>query len=164
MSVDGHQVRSNQFLFKALLVNVMLLLRQGPISEEVAMMTYDQLTNIRESIIAYVEGDRCHPFLEEVIAHFRIFYEASSDTESAILMQHRVIGIEERLYGEETKEMWLSFGKLAVLYEQMGDTATAMSYYDKSVELKEKWLVDGKLADASEDQTRDFKMELSAHF
>ena len=67
--------------------------------------------------IAYCEGDKNHPFLEEVISLMASLYEGTmQDPRSAIYMFHLLLAIQDKMYGEVRKEMFATFKKLGSLY------------------------------------------------
>ena len=51
---------------------------------------------------------------------------------NALSMWHQFLAIQEKLYGEERKEMLTTFKKLAQIYAQIGNPTTATTYYDKT--------------------------------
>ena len=67
-------------------------------------------------MIAYVEGDRNHAFLEEVVSLLATFFESMRDYRNALYMWHHFLGIQERLYGEDKIEMISTFKKIAGLH------------------------------------------------
>ena len=67
---DGQPVKSNQFIFKAVLINTMFAMHaggSGRMTEMKATQIQHTLNEIFKAQIAYAEGDRNHPFLEEVV-------------------------------------------------------------------------------------------------
>ena len=74
---DGQQVKANQFIFKAILVNIMLAMSQGQLSSVVAQQLQHTLNEVFHASIAYAEGDRSHPFLEESTHLLATFFEST---------------------------------------------------------------------------------------
>lgn len=136
MTHDGQPIKANQFLFKAILVNTMLAMhsQQGP-TEQSAMMIQGTLSGIFNAQIAYAEGDRNHPFLEEVVSLLCNFFESTGNWRSALYMWHHFLGIQERTFGEVKKEMTMTFKKLATIYSQVGNPSSSATYFEKAQDL-----------------------------
>jgi len=66
--------------------------------------------------IGYAEGERNHPFLEEVISLLATFFETLADYRNSLYMWHHFLGIQERMFGEDKKEMITTFKKIATLH------------------------------------------------
>ena len=113
MTHDGQPIKSNQFLFKAILINTMLAMSSGGLSEQSHMMIQRTLAGVYNAQLAYSEGDRNHPFLEEAISLLSTFFESIGSSMNALSMWHQFLAIQEKLYGEERKEMLTTFKKLA---------------------------------------------------
>ena len=72
---EDKPVKANQFLFKAILIDIMMLMGTQ-MNRQTAVMIELKLAQIFEGQIAYVEGDKNHPFLEEVVSIFASFFES----------------------------------------------------------------------------------------
>ena len=51
---------------------------------------------------------------------------------NALSMWHQFLSIQEKIFGEERKEMVTTFKKLAAIYAQVGNPQTAATYYEKT--------------------------------
>jgi hypothetical protein len=51
------------------------------------------LNGVFQAQIAYAEGDRNHPFLEEVVSLLGTFFESTGDYRNSLYMWHHFLGI-----------------------------------------------------------------------
>ena len=93
MTHEGHAIKANQFLFKAILVNTMLAMASGGLTEQSHMMIQRTLAGVYNAQLAYSEGDRCHPFLEEAISLLCTFFESTGSSMNALSMWHQFLSI-----------------------------------------------------------------------
>lgn len=52
-----------------------------------------ELQNVMQAQISYVEGDRLHPFLEEIVSLMCTLFEAKRSYNLALYMWHHLLGI-----------------------------------------------------------------------
>ena len=97
------------------------------------------LSGVFQSQIAYAEGDRNHPFLEEVVSLLATFFESTQDYRNSLYMWHHFLGIQERLFSEDKKEMITTYKKIATLHSQCGNPASAAKFFDKTQALIERF-------------------------
>ena len=116
MTHDDKKITQNQFLYKALLINTMMAMHGANQSEERADQILKTLQGVFMAQIGYAEGERNHPFLEEVISLLATYFETIVDYRNALYMWHHFLGIQERMFGEDKKEMITTFKKIATLH------------------------------------------------
>ena len=58
-----------------------------------------ELQYVMQAQIAYLEGDRMHPFLEEIVSLMCTLTEAKRSYSQALYFWHHLLGIQERIYG-----------------------------------------------------------------
>lgn len=92
MEHEGQLVKANHFLYKGILVNVLLAM-QTMQTEDAAQRIQMTLNGVFQAMIAYVEGDRNHPFLEEVVSLLATFFESLRDYRNSLYMWHHFLGI-----------------------------------------------------------------------
>ncbi len=68
---NGKPVKANQYLFKAVCIDAMLMMQYADPRRIEA-----QLSQTLEMQMAYAEGDKNHPFLEEVVTIFASYFES----------------------------------------------------------------------------------------
>ena len=119
MKHDKQPVKANQFIYKAILINTMFALQQ-PMDQQSIITIMQTLQDIYSTQIAYSEGDRSHPFLEEVIALLSSVFESSGQIRNAIYMWHNLLNIQQKLFDGERPEMLTAYKKVATLYLHSG--------------------------------------------
>ena len=131
MTHDGERVKANQFLYKAILVNTLLALHTSKLDEQLAGRLHNTLQGVMMAQIAYAEGDRHHPFLEEVVKLLADFYEMTQNHRSALNSINLLLQIQERLFftgSAPRKEMLPTYQKIASLSSQLGESEKAAKY------------------------------------
>lgn len=123
------------------------------------MMIQGTLSGIFNAQIAYAEGDRNHPFLEEVVSLLCNFFESTGNWRSALYMWHHFLGIQEKTFGETKKEMTTTFKKLATIYSQVGNPTSAGTYFEKAQDLMALSLKDAEEKGASAEKIKELKEE-----
>ena len=61
-------------------------------------------------------------------------------------MWHTLLAIQERLFGDDRREMLTTFKKIASLYFQTGNPISAAKYFEKAQGLLETSVADGDLS------------------
>ena len=79
-----------------------------------------KLAQIFEEQIAYVEGDKNHPFLEEVVSIFASFFESCQSYPNAFLMWGKLLRIQQEMFGEDREQMISTYRKMAALGISIG--------------------------------------------
>ena len=132
---DKIPVKANQFLYKAILINTMFMMQTIRSEREIDQVR-QALNGVFMAQIAYCEGDKNHPFLEEVISLMASLYESTmQDSRSAIYMFHLLLAIQDKMYGGVRKEMFSTFKKLGSLYFQMGNPVSAAKYFEQAQDM-----------------------------
>ena len=65
------------------------------------------------------------------------FFESTGNYRSALYMWHHFLGIQERMFGTERKEMLSTYKKIGTLYSQVGNPASAAKFFEKAQEMIE---------------------------
>ena len=115
MTHDKIPVKANQFLYKAILINSMFAMQVMRTEQEVMNLKVT-LNGVFTAQVAYCEGDKNHPFLEEVISLMSTLFESINDPRSAVYMWHLLLAIQEKMFGETKREMFTTFKKIGSLY------------------------------------------------
>ena len=68
----------------------------------------------------YVEQDKNHPFLEEVVSIFASYFESLGSYQNAFIMWTKFLKIQLNLFGEDREHMITSYKKLASLAVTIG--------------------------------------------
>ena len=76
MELDGQPVKANHFIFKTLIINSMMAMRRPNLTQQDALMIERELQFVLQGQIAYLEGDRFHPYLEEIVSLMCTLVEA----------------------------------------------------------------------------------------
>ena len=116
----------------------------GRMTEMKATQIQTTLNEIFKAQISYAEGDRNHPFLEEVVSLLCTLFESMGIYRNALYMWHHFLAIQEKMFGEPRKEMVHTYRKLATLYSQTGNPISAQKYLDKTQELMEQQKTSGE--------------------
>jgi len=92
-------VTSNRFMFKAKLQQIVVMMQSAdPV--RVAMVQKNLEVTLQQ-MIDYLEGDRTHPFLEEVIILYAMYMENSQQYLSALALYSLFLRIQTSLFGGE---------------------------------------------------------------
>lgn len=95
--LDDKQSPPNQFLFKVVLIDTIMLSQ----AQDAQSMLRVQ-TNLNETLkqtIDYCEGDKDHPFLEEVLSVFANYFENTQSFENSLIMWSKLLRIQQNLLG-----------------------------------------------------------------
>ena len=111
------------------------------------------LNGVFQAQIAYCEGDRSNPLLEEVVSLLATFFESTGNYRNALYMWHHFAGIQERMFGEDKKEMIMPTKKIATLHSQLGEPLSASKFFERVQLLMEKF------RDSDPNQTEEEKKE-----
>ena len=90
---EGQEVKANQFLFKAILIDIMMMMSSAS-NQQVARMIEVKLAQVFEAQLSYVDGNKNHPFLEEVVSIFASFFESVQSYQNAVLMWSKLLRIQ----------------------------------------------------------------------
>ena len=93
LKYDGARLKANQFLFKAILIDTMLLMGQAQQDQKAVFRVEMTLKTTFERTLEYVEHDKDHPFLEEVVSIFANFFENMGSYQNAFLMWSKFLRI-----------------------------------------------------------------------
>lgn len=121
-----------------------------------------ELQYVMQAQIAYLEGDRMHPFLEEIVSLMCTLTEAKRSYSQALYFWHHLLGIQERIYGQDRRELATVHRKLAVMYSYVGQAKTSFKYFEKSIELLHKWVDEAKTDGTKPDEIKEMKKDLSS--
>lgn len=113
------------------MVNTLLALHTSKLDEQLAGRLHNTLQGVMFAQIAYAEGDRHHPFLEEVVKLLADFYEMTQNHRSALNSINLLLQIQERLFftgSAPRKEMLPTYAKIASLSTQLGESEKASKY------------------------------------
>lgn len=153
LKIDGIPVRSNQFLYKAILINTIILMQAAPSEPSAQVRVENQLKNVFSQQIAYCENDSNHPFLEEVVSLYATYFEQTGSYQNALIMHSKFLRIQQSLLGEDTDAMIPTYKKMAALAVAVGQPTASQKYLLSAQELTVKFQV------RSEDQTDEQKKQ-----
>ena len=89
-----------------------------------------------ERTLEYVEMDKDHPFLEEVVSIFANFFEDIGSYQNAFLMWSKFLRIQQAMFGKDKDQMITTYKKLAALAVSLGESSASAKYLEKAEELK----------------------------
>ena len=116
---EGQEVKANQFLFKAILIDIMMMMSSAS-NQQVARMIEVKLAQVFEAQLNYVDGNKNHPFLEEVVSIFASFFESVQSYQNAVLMWSKLLRIQQEMFGEDRIQMVSTYRKMASLSLSIG--------------------------------------------
>jgi hypothetical protein len=88
-----------------------------------------------ERTLEYVEMDKDHPFLEEVVSIFANFFENIGSYQNAFLMWSKFLRIQQAMFGKDKDQMITTYKKLAALAVSIGESTASAKYLEKAEEL-----------------------------
>ena len=98
-----------------------------------------KLAQVFEAQLGYVDGNKNHPFLEEVVSIFASFFESVQSYSNALLMWSKLLRIQQEMFGEDRIQMVAAYKKMASLSLSIGQAASATKYYKIIDELNQKY-------------------------
>lgn len=137
LKVDGEPVKDNQFIFKAILIDTMLLMQTA--TQQAIMRVEMTLSTTFEKQVAYCEGEKNHPFLEEVVSIFASYFESTQSYSNAFLMWSKFLRIQQNMFGEDREQMISTYKKLGQLAVFSGQPEQAKRYYAEVNKLLEAY-------------------------
>lgn len=137
--INGVPVRQNQFLYKAILINTILLMQAAPQDPQAQVRVEMQLKNCFAQQIEYCENDSNHPFLEEVVTLYAQYFEQMGSYQNALVMNSKYLRIQQSLLGEDTDAMIVTYKKMAALAVAIGQSQVSQQYLLKAQELTVKY-------------------------
>jgi hypothetical protein len=131
-------ITANRFMFKARLQGILVMM-QSPDPVRVAMVQKN-LEVALQQMIDYLEGDRTHPFLEEIIILYASYMENSQQFLSALALYSLFLRIQTSLFGEECAQMIKTYQTMSDLAMQIpGSAGQGQKYLEKAQELQDKY-------------------------
>ena len=97
-----------------------------------------QLGQTFEKQLEYAEGDKNHPFLEEVVSIFASYFESMNAFQNALLMWSKYLRIQQNLFGEDREQMITTYKKMATLATSIGQPSIGQKYLDNAQEILRK--------------------------
>ena len=90
--------------------------------------------------------------------------EAKQNFTQALYMWHHLLGIQERIYGENRRELTTVHRKLAVMYSQVQNPRSSVKFFDDAQKLLQLWIDDAPEDGTSEDMLKDMKKDMAAMY
>jgi len=115
-----------------------------------------------ERTLEYVEMDKDHPFLEEVVSIFANFFENIGSYNNAFLMWSKFLRIQQSMFGEDKDQMITTYKKLAALAVSLGESTASAKYLEKAEALMAKSPETSKLEDMTPEQKKEALEEKGA--
>jgi len=115
-----------------------------------------------ERTLEYVEMDKDHPFLEEVVSIFANFFENIGSYNNAFLMWSKFLRIQQSMFGEDKDQMITTYKKLAALAVSLGESTASAKYLEKAEELMAKSPETSNLEDMTPEQRKEALEEKGA--
>ena len=125
---EGQEVKANQFLFKAILIDIMMMMGSAG-NQQVARMIEVKLAQVFEAQLNYCDGNKNHPFLEEVVSVFASFFESNASYSNALLMWSKLLRVQQEMFGEDRIQMVSTYKKIASLSLNIGQPQSSIKYY-----------------------------------
>jgi len=115
-----------------------------------------------ERTLEYVEMDKDHPFLEEVVSIFANFFENIGSYNNAFLMWSKFLRIQQSMFGEDKDQMITTYKKLAALAVSLGESTASAKYLEKAEALMAKSPETTNLEDMTPEQKKEALEEKGA--
>lgn len=115
-----------------------------------------------ERTLEYVEMDKDHPFLEEVVSIFANFFENIGSYNNAFLMWSKFLRIQQSMFGEDKDQMITTYKKLAALAVSLGESTASAKYLEKAEALMAKSPETSNLEDMTPEQKKEALEEKGA--
>jgi len=115
-----------------------------------------------ERTLEYVEMDKDHPFLEEVVSIFANFFENIGSYNNAFLMWSKFLRIQQSMFGEDKDQMITTYKKLAALAVSLGESTASAKYLEKAEALMAKSPETSNLEDMTPEQRKEALEEKGA--
>lgn len=126
--VDDKPIRQNQFLYKSILINTIILMQAAPQEPQAIHRVEMQLKNTFAQQIEYCENDSNHPFLEEVVSLYATYFEQTGSYQNALVMHSKYLRIQQNLLGEDKEPMIPTYKKMAALAVAVGQPQVSQKY------------------------------------
>lgn len=126
--VDDKPIRQNQFLYKSILINTIILMQAAPQDPQAIHRVEMQLKNTFAQQIEYCENDSNHPFLEEVVSLYATYFEQTGSYQNALVMHSKYLRIQQNLLGEDKEPMIPTYKKMAALAVAVGQPQVSQKY------------------------------------
>ena len=82
-----------------------MMMMSNASNQQVARMIELKLAQVFEAQLSYVDGNKNHPFLEEVVSIFASFFESVQSYQNAVLMWSKLLRIQQEMFGEDRIQM-----------------------------------------------------------
>jgi hypothetical protein len=115
-----------------------------------------------ERTLEYVEMDKDHPFLEEVVSIFANFFENIGSYNNAFLMWSKFLRIQQSMFGEDKDQMITTYKKLAALAVSLGESTASAKYLEKAEILMANSPETSNLEDMTPEQRKEALEEKGA--
>jgi hypothetical protein len=128
-------ITENRYIFKARIQSILILMQ---IPDPVRMTLVQQnLENVLANMINYCEGQRTHPFLEEVVLLYAAHMESTEQYLSAMALYSLFLRIQQNLFGEDCEQMIKTYKTMATLsmYVGHGGATSGQKFLTKAQEL-----------------------------
>lgn len=100
-------------------------------------LVQQNLENVLANMINYCEGQRTHPFLEEVVLLYAAHMESTEQYLSAMALYSLFLRIQQNLFGEDCEQMIKTYKTMATLsmYVGHGGATSGQKFLTKAQEL-----------------------------
>ena len=98
-------------------------------NQQVARMIEVKLAQVFEAQLNYCDGNKNHPFLEEVVSVFASFFESNASYSNALLMWSKLLRVQQEMFGEDRIQMVSTYKKIASLSLNIGQPQSSIKYY-----------------------------------
>ena len=122
-----------------------------------------QLSQTFEKQIAYCEGEKNHPFLEEVVSIFASYFESMGSFQNSLLMWSKFLRVQQFLFGEDNEKMITTYKKMATLAVSIGQPSTSQKYLNTAQQLIEKVQSEGGVEAERSEEEKKANLEDTSH-
>ena len=113
-----------------------------------------------ERTLEYVEMDKDHPFLEEVVSIFANFFENIGSYQNAFLMWSKFLRIQQSMFGGDREQMITTYKKMAALSVAIQQPHHSLKFLELAEQLQNKYGTEGSAeGDKATDEQKKAAME-----
>ena len=136
-----------------------MMMLGGAGTQQIASMIEVKLSQVFQAQLGYVDGNKNHPFLEEVVSIYASFFESVQSYSNALLMWSKLLRIQQEMFGEDRIQMVSTYKKMASLSLSIGQPQSSIKYYKIIENLNQ---TEGPSAEELDEETKKSQLEEKA--
>jgi tetratricopeptide (TPR) repeat protein len=127
---DNPRDLMNQYLFLGQILVAITLMSTTSADSADRILSYVMMKQLE-----YVEGNRTHPFLEQVVTNLAILKRSQQDFNLSLQLFEQLRKIQEAAYGPESEVLIYTYKNIGVCYLAIAVPEKAEEYYLKALDL-----------------------------